>query len=65
MKEHLTNAVKASTKHIVKTFGPGVALVCCGRMLYVHRNVIKAAVTGAEMPQAPAWHFWVKNRKEA
>ena len=34
-------------------------------MLYVHRNAIKAAINGEELPEAPAWHFWIKNRKTA
>lgn len=40
-----------------------VAVACCA---YTHRRVIKAAVTGEEMPKAPSWHFWVKqeNRRD-
>lgn len=32
----------------------------CGACLGIHRNVIKALIKGEEMPEAPAWHFWVK-----
>ena len=32
-------------------------------MLFVHRRVIRAVMKGEEIPQAPAWHCWVKNRK--
>ena len=35
----------------------GVLVGCC---LYTHRRVIKAVVSGEEMPKAPSWHFWVK-----
>ncbi|MBP3901672.1 MAG: hypothetical protein J6D53_09535 [Blautia sp.] len=30
--------------------------ICIG----IHRKVIKAMLTGSEMPEAPEWHFWVK-----
>jgi hypothetical protein len=32
----------------------------CGCMLGIHRNVIKACITGSEMPAAPKWHCWCK-----
>lgn len=42
-------------------------LIACafltGVMVGIHRRVIKACITGEEMPQAPASHFWVKNHK--
>ena len=28
--------------------------------LFTHRCVIKALINHEPMPQAPAWHFWVK-----
>jgi hypothetical protein len=33
---------------------------CCA---YTHRRVIKAMVTGEEMPKAPKWHCWVPEDK--
>ena len=36
-----------------------------GVMVGIHRRVIKSLVTGSPMPEAPASHIWVKNRKEA
>ena len=47
-----------------------IVLLCCFAlfvvcMLYVHRRVIKAVMNGEPIPQAPAWHFWVKNRKDS
>ncbi len=35
-------------------------LFCLGCWAGIHRNVIKAWLTGSEMPKAPASHFWVK-----
>lgn len=37
---------------------------CLGALLGIHRRVIKALIKGEPMPQAPASHFWLKNRKE-
>ena len=37
--------------------------LCLGCLLFIHRNVIKALVNGEELPKAPKWHIWVKNRK--
>ena len=34
-----------------------------GVMVGIHRRVIKACITGEPMPEAPASHFWCKNRK--
>lgn len=34
-----------------------------GGCLYAHRRVIKAIVTGDEMPKAPRWHVWVKKER--
>ena len=34
-----------------------------GLLLGIHKNVFKALITGNPIPQAPATHFWVKNRK--
>ena len=39
-----------------------LAFMCC--MLFVHRRVIRAVAKGEPIPQAPAWHFWVANRKQ-
>ena len=38
----------------------GACAIC---MAIVHRNVIKAVAKGEKIPEAPAWHSWVKNRK--
>ena len=38
----------------------GLVAIC---MAVVHRNVIKAVARGEKIPEAPAWHSWVKNRK--
>ena len=38
---------------VVSAFALGA---CCA---YTHRRVIKALITGEEMPKAPAWHLWV------
>lgn len=37
-------------------------VTCC---VYTHRRVIRALITGEEMPKAPEWHFWVpeENRR--
>ena len=41
-------------------------LICClvgaafGCLAYVHRRVIRALITGGEMPEPPAWHFWCR-----
>ena len=40
-----------------------LAMFCA--CVYTHRRVILALIHGEEMPQAPAWHFWCKNRAEA
>ena len=37
-----------------------IILSLIGGLLFVHRRVIKAIITGGPMPKAPAWHFWVK-----
>jgi hypothetical protein len=34
-----------------------------GMMLGIHRRVIKACIAGEPLPEAPASHFWVKNRR--
>ena len=39
-----------------KSFFAFIGEICTGMfliMLYLHRNVIKAAITGGEMPKAP------------
>ena len=36
-----------------------------GMMVGIHRRVIKACIAGEPLPQAPASHFWLKNRKSA
>ena len=33
---------------------------CFGALIYIHRRVILALITGDEMPEAPSWHFWCK-----
>lgn len=40
-----------------------VALVLTACCVYTHRRVIKALVTGEEMPKAPNWHVWVSEDK--
>ena len=35
-------------------------LIAPGYWIGIHRNVIKAWLTGSEMPEAPASHWWVK-----
>ena len=37
-----------------------ILLVCC---CYTHRRVIRALIRHEQMPQAPKWHVWCKNRK--
>jgi hypothetical protein len=34
-----------------------------GGFLFVHRRVIKAWFNNEPMPEAPAWHFWVKKKE--
>ncbi len=43
----------------------GAAVLALGCCAYVHRRVIKAVLTGGEMPKAPNWHVWVapENRR--
>ncbi|MBQ9045580.1 MAG: hypothetical protein IJ112_06520 [Oscillospiraceae bacterium] len=48
-------------KHKKVACGVCCALTAC--CLYTHRRVIKAVIKGEEMPPAPKWHFWVKNRR--
>lgn len=36
-----------------------VLSVCC---LFTHRRVIKALLKHEPMPQAPKWHFWLKEK---
>jgi len=36
--------------------------ILAGGFLYAHRRVIKAFINGDPMPEAPAWHFWVKKK---
>ena len=43
--------------------GAGAATALC--LAFVHRRVIKAALTGEPMPEAPDWHCWVKDGKLA
>lgn len=35
-----------------------------GLCLGTHRRVIKSLITGSEMPKAPSWHVWTKNREK-
>ena len=35
-------------------------LIFLGCWIGIHRRVIKAWMTGSEMPEAPASHWWVK-----
>ncbi len=44
-----------------------IVLIClfsaiCGAWVFVHRRVILALIKGEELPEAPSWHFWCKNR---
>ena len=32
---------------------------CC---VGIHRKVIKALITGGQMPVAPSWHFWCRSK---
>lgn len=43
----------------------GAAVLAVGCCAFVHRRVIKAVLTGGEMPKAPNWHVWVspENRR--
>ncbi len=47
------------------------SIVCClvaallGVCVFVHRRVILALIEGEELPEAPSWHCWCKNRREA
>lgn len=50
----------------MKKFGT-ILLACLfgaafGVLIFVHRRVILALIRGEELPEAPAWHFWCKNR---
>ena len=38
----------------------GIIIFLLGVCAGIHRNVIKAFLTGTEMPDAPEWHCWVK-----
>ena len=37
-----------------------VVAFAVGLCLGTHKRVIKALLTGSEMPKAPKWHCWVK-----
>jgi|GEM_PF-1799791 len=50
---------------MMKKLGCFLLIAMFGACLCVHRRVILALIRGEEMPQAPAWHFWCKNRAEA
>ncbi len=43
--------MKKTTRMIIEC-----AVVCLAILLIIHRRVISAAMTGAPMPEAPAWH---------
>lgn len=38
--------------------------VCAAVMCFIHRRVIQAIMNGDPIPEAPASHTWVKNRKK-
>ncbi len=45
----------------------GILIACMvgailGVCAFIHRRVILALIRGEELPKAPAWHFWCKNR---
>ncbi len=43
-----------------------ILIVCVfftGAMMGIHRRVIKACIAGESIPEAPASHFWCKNRR--
>ena len=44
----------------MKKFLAAVVLIALGCWIGIHRNVILAWLTGSEMPEAPASHWWVK-----
>ncbi len=50
----------------VKGIAIVVGCVLVAGCAFTHRRVIKAAVSGEEMPKAPKWHVWVKpeNRRD-
>ena len=54
--------MKGVSKMKAKVAGAVVCamVVCCA---YTHRRVIKAMITGEEMPKAPKWHCWVPEDK--
>ena len=39
-----------------------LCLIGLGGLLWVHRRVIRAWITGEPMPEPPAWHFWCKKK---
>ncbi len=59
MKCKKEKTMKAGT---VIAIACAAVVTCC---VYTHRRVIRALITGEEMPKAPEWHFWVpeENRR--
>lgn len=58
--EELQEGIMKALRNILACFG--VFAIC---MAVIHRNVIKAVAKGEPVPEAPAWHTWVKNRKSS
>ncbi|MBR0399918.1 MAG: hypothetical protein IJH95_03775 [Mogibacterium sp.] len=48
----------------MKKFMVVASVAACACCAYTHRRVIKAVVNGEEIPPAPKWHFWCKNRRD-
>ena len=48
--------MKKLVKKLVKVMLILTFLGCLAYMIYVHRNVIKAIITGGEMPELPKGH---------
>lgn len=51
--------------HMKNQFAVLACTFVLGAMIGIHRRVIKSVITGSPIPEAPASHFWVKNRKGA
>lgn len=49
-------------EHWMKKLIKALLLISLGCWIGIHRNVIKAWITGTEMPEAPESHFWIKNK---
>ena len=58
-KRHL----KQNGRSFRRGFALGACAAGCGCLLYLHRNVMKAAMKGDPMPEPPKWHFWCRTKK--